>query len=151
MGNACAGETVGPETVKLEYFKGHGRAEPIRAMLNHANVHYVEAPVGIPTWMMRKGTGNTGEFGALPIVHYQGKQMQQTGAILRALGVQHGYYNPRDYQAAGRIDWIVDTWGELLTANANIVLSMAGTTKRNEQFQELVTTKWRPFLTHCEK
>ena len=76
MGNACAGEVVGPETVKLEYFKGHGRAEPIRAMLNHANVHYVEAPVGIPTWMMRKGTGNTGEFGALPIVHYQGKQMQ---------------------------------------------------------------------------
>ena len=77
--------------------------------------------------------------------------MQQTGAILRALGVQHGYYNPRDYQAAGKIDWIVDTWGELLTANANIVLSMAGKTKRNEQFQELVTTKWRPFLTHCEK
>ena len=23
MGNACAGEAVGPETVKLEYFKGH--------------------------------------------------------------------------------------------------------------------------------
>ena len=87
---------------------------------------------------MRKGTGNTGEFGAMPIVYYQGKVMQQTGAILRSLGVQHGYYNPRDYQLAGKIDWIVDTWGELLTANANIVLSMAGTAKKNEQFTELV-------------
>ena len=77
--------------------------------------------------------------------------MQQTGAILRALGVQHGYCNPRDYQLAGKIDWIVDTWGELLTANANIVLSMASTAKKNEQFTELVQTKWRPFLVHLEK
>ena len=152
MGNACAGENVGPETVRLEYFKGgHGRAEPIRVLLHHANVRYVETPVGIPTWMMRKGTGNTGEFGALPIVYYQGRVMQQTGAILRSLGVQHGYYNPRDYQTAGKIDWIVDTWGELLTANANIVLSMSSAATKQAQFQELVTTKWRPFLAHCEK
>ena len=73
MGNACVGEIVGPETVKLEYFKNaHGRAEPIRAMLNHANVVYVDAPVSFPAWMIRKGTGNTGEFGAMPIVYYQG-------------------------------------------------------------------------------
>ena len=70
MGNACAGEIVGPETIKIEYFAGHGRAEPIRAMLNHANIDYVERPVGLTNWLMRKGTGNTGEFGALPIVSY---------------------------------------------------------------------------------
>ena len=42
MGNGCGAEEVGPDTIKLEYFKAHGRAEPIRAMLHHANVHYVD-------------------------------------------------------------------------------------------------------------
>ena len=131
MGNACAGETIDPDTVRIQYFKGgHGRAEPIRVLLHHANVQWVEAPIGFPTWLMRKGTGNTGEFGALPIVSYKGLQMQQTGAILRGLGVQHGYYNPRDWQQARKIDWIVDTWGELLTATAGIHLSMAGAAKK---------------------
>ena len=79
MGNCSSGENVGPETVKIEYFRGSlGRAEPIRVMLHHANVDFVEDPVSFPGWGMRKVTGNTGEFGALPIVSYQGQSMQQT-------------------------------------------------------------------------
>ena len=135
MGNCSSGENVGPETVKIEYFRGSlGRAEPIRVMLHHANVDFVEDPVSFPGWGMRKVTGNTGEFGALPIVSYQGQSMQQTGAILRALGIERGYYNPRDWRQAGQIDWIVDTWGELLTANANIVLSLKSVTTKNQEF-----------------
>lgn len=88
MGNACASDSADPDVVQISYFKaGHGRAEPIRALLHHANVQWTEAPIGLPTWLVRKSTGNTGEFGALPIVSYKGMQMQQTGAILRALGV----------------------------------------------------------------
>ena len=76
MGQACAnGETVPPETVKIEYFKAHGRAEPLRVMLHHAGADYVEQGVSFPTWVYRKSVGNTGEMGALPIVTYQGVQM----------------------------------------------------------------------------
>ena len=65
--------------------------------------------------MMRKGTGNTGEMGQLPFIHYQGRSMQQFNAVLRAIGIEKGYYNPRDWRQAIKIDWIVDTWADLLT------------------------------------
>ena len=89
MGQACAsGETVPPETVKIEYFnKIHGRAEPLRVLLHHAGVQYVDAGIRIPTWVYRKSMGNTGEMGQLPIVSYQGVEMQQMGAILRSFGI----------------------------------------------------------------
>ena len=75
-------------------------------------------------WMVRKGSGNTGEFGQLPIVSYQGRDMQQFGAVLRSVGVEKGYYNPRDFRESMRIDWILDTWADLLIANAGIVFQM---------------------------
>lgn len=77
MGQACANaDTVPPEVVKIEYFKVHGRAEPLRVLLHHAGVQYAEPGISIPTWVYRKSMGQTGEMGALPIVSYQGVEMQ---------------------------------------------------------------------------
>ena len=66
-------EVNDPETVHLEYFSAHGRAEPLRLLLNYSGVGIVESTVSMPGWVMRKATGNTGEMGVLPIVHYKGK------------------------------------------------------------------------------
>lgn len=122
MGGACGGETVSPETYKVQYFKDvHGRAEPLRLMLHYSGTEFVNSGVTLSGWMVRKGAGNTGEFGQLPIVSYQGRDMQQLGAILRSVGTEKGFYNPRDFRDSMRIDWIIDTWGERLNDNAAIV------------------------------
>ena len=123
MGNACEGEPISPDMMNIEYFGMHGRAEPLKALLHHSGTPFHFSAVSIPGWLSRKVTGNTGEMGALPIVHYQGKSMQQFNAILRATGMKYGYYDPRDWRQAGRIDWVVDTWAGLLEVNANILLS----------------------------
>ena len=65
MGNACStgGPAIDPQVAYIEYFPIHGRAEPIRALLHHAGVRYVDQTVGIGTWMMRKNNKETGEMG----------------------------------------------------------------------------------------
>ena len=73
MGNVCAGEDIGPDGIKITYFKGtHGRAEPIKLMLHVAGVPFIDDNFSIAGWMVAKTTGSTGEFGGLPIVHYKG-------------------------------------------------------------------------------
>ena len=151
MGNACAGETVSPDMVSIEYFEGHGRVEPLKALLHHSGTQFHFSPVGLAGWMYRKGTGNTGEMGQLPIVRYQGKAMQQFNAILRAVGVEKGYYNPRDWREAGKIDWVIDTWGELLGVNAGIFLSFNTAAQKVPLYTAAVADKWRPFLVALEK
>ena len=151
MGGACGGETVSPEVYKIQYFKDvHGRAEPLRLLLHYSGTPFVESGVSMAGWMVRKGSGNTGEFGQLPIVSYQGRDMQQFGAVLRSVGVEKGYYNPRDFRESMRIDWIVDTWGGLLVDHGALAFKIASTATMNVAWQELVTTKWRKFLTALE-
>ena len=126
MGGACGGETVSPDVFKIQYFKDvHGRAEPLRVLLHYSGTPFVESGVSMAGWMVRKGSGSTGEFGQLPIISYQGRDMQQFNAVLRSVGVEKGYYNPRDFRESMRIDWIIDTWAELLGDNAKIVFQMA--------------------------
>ena len=101
--------------------------------------------------MMRKGTGNTGEMGQLPFIHYRGHSMQQFNAVLRAIGTEKGYYNPRDWRQAIKIDWIVDTWADLLTQTAGIYLSFNTTAQKNPLYTNFVADKWRPFFAALEK
>lgn len=61
-------------------------------------------------------------MGGLPIVHRGGQSQQQTSAVLRSLGVQYGYYDPKDWKNAGIIDMIVETQADLYTACATVVL-----------------------------
>ena len=135
MGNACESDSSSPDHIIIEYFDAHGRPEPIRALLHHAGVPFSNDSVSLPGWAWRKTVGSTGEFGGLPIVRYQGRQMQQTGAILRALGTERGYYNPRDWQQAAKIDWLIDSFNELINVNAEIYFSFSSRTEANEKWQ----------------
>ncbi len=152
MGQACGSEEYQSEKICIEYFTDiHGRAEPLRCLLSHAQIEWEEKGVNMAGWVWRKTTKNTGEMGQLPIIHYQGKDMQQFGAVLRAIGVEKGYYNASDWRQAAKIDWIIDTWGELIGATANIGFSMASAASKQEKYAELCEQKWRPMLAHLEK
>ena len=151
MGNACGSGPPDPAVVQITYFKVHGRAEPLRVLLHHSNTQWTDDSVSLPGWGIRKASGNTGEMGALPIVSYQGRNMQQLGAILRSLGIEKGYYDPTNWQQARQIDWIIDTWGDLISANAGIFFSFDNAARKTERYTEVVQGKWRPFFTNLEK
>ena len=40
--------------------------------------------------------------------------MTQAMSILRAFGIEYGYYNPKDWQEAAKIDWILHTWNDCI-------------------------------------
>ena len=116
MGCGSSTDVVLPEGIQIQYFKAHGRPEPLRAMLYHAGKTWTEMPVSIPTWIGKKISKKpNNEFGLfLPIFYWNGKKMTQTTAVLRAIGIEYGYYNPNDWQEAAKIDWILHTWNDCL-------------------------------------
>ena len=66
------------------------------------------------------------------------------------LGIQHGYYNPTDWQTAGKVDLIVETGNELFGGYAKVAFF----TQPEEQPDALENFKEGPlrmFLTICEK
>ena len=113
---------AGPK-IKIEYFEGmNGRADPFVLLLMHKGIEFEKINIPGASWGPRKARGDTGEFGALPIVTYSGKSHQQSMAILRSFGVQHGYYT-KDWKKAGDIDAICDTFGDFLTALAGVMFT----------------------------
>lgn len=105
----------GPK-IKIEYFEGmNGRADPFVLLLMYKGVEFEKINVPMAAWGPRKARGDTGEFGALPIVTFSGKGHQQTMAILRSFGIQHGYYT-NDWKKAGIVDAICDTYGDFISA-----------------------------------
>lgn len=74
------------------------------------------------------------------------------GAILRMIGMDHGYYTNTDWQEAMRIDWIVESFVELVQACAEVHFDIAMTKKAKKQGKfAAILTKFRPFLKAAEK
>ncbi len=77
---------------KLVYFPLGGRAEMIRFLLIHAKVQFDDIRLSFPEFGAAKGEGKYAE--GLPVwTSDDGHEMNQSNAILRALGREHGYYN----------------------------------------------------------
>ena len=70
--------------------------------------------------------------------------------MLRAVGIERGYYNPRDWRQSIKVDQILDNWAELLGENAKIVFSFDSKAQAAQKWQECVQNKWRPFLNLIE-
>ena len=81
------------------------------------------------------------------MAQYKGVQRQQLGAILRMIGIENGYYDPSNWQQAMRIDWVVDTWGDVVTKVGAIFLG----SKKPADFEAMCTGIFRKFMTQCEK
>ena len=117
---------IAAESIKLEYFGDcYGRVDPIRQMLEHKGASYKFIGYTQESWGEMKENGGTAhlEMGGLPIAHYGGHQgRQQTMAVLRSLGCAHGFYDPNDWQNAGFIDMVVESYGDTFNAAAKAAL-----------------------------
>ena len=68
------------------------------------------------------------------------------------LGIKFGFYDPADWQAARKIDWIVDTWGECVSGDGGALLStlFSGKAKKTAAYGAVLEKKWKNFLAALE-
>ena len=91
---------------KLVYFPLGGRAEMIRFLLIHAKVQFEDIRLSFPEFGAAKGEGKYAE--GLPVyISDDGHEMNQSNAILRALGREHGYYGGST-QETYEVDYIME-------------------------------------------
>ena len=93
---------------KLIYFDIYGRAEMIRMLLWHAKVTFEDDRMSFEQFGERKAAGEFPSGQVPQWVCEDGEKLSQSGAILRYLGIQHGYY-PKDPRQAYTVDWACDT------------------------------------------
>ena len=93
-------------TYKLYYFDIYGRAEAIRFLLSHAKQEFEDVRVSGDSWTELKSSGKL-EFGQIPMLEHDGKNLAQSWSILRYLGKVHGYY-PEDWENGWKVDSLVD-------------------------------------------
>ena len=108
--------------MKLTYFGVYARAEPIRMLLDHAKVKYEDNRIGFPDMADLKKSGKL-EFGQVPLFEWKdGTLMAQSGAILRALGMEYGYY-PTDPVQMWLCDSTMDGIYDIFPKAADIFFS----------------------------
>ena len=66
------------------------------------------------------------------------RPLGQSMAILRSLGIKHGYYNPDDWKTAYHTDVIVDCWVDVFESMAKVLFGMPQATE--EERAEAITT-----------
>lgn len=99
--------------MKLYYFDIYGRAEFIRMLLHHTKVEFEDIRINGEKLQELKDSGVL-EFGQVPLLEHDGKQLVQTWSILRYLGKIYGYY-PEDAGQAWRVDSTVDAVDDFFT------------------------------------
>lgn len=93
-------------TYKLYYFDIYGRAEAIRFLLTHAKQEFEDVRINGEKLAELK-TAGTLEFGQVPVLEHDGKNLAQTWSIVRYIGKLHGYY-PEDWENCWKVDSLVD-------------------------------------------
>jgi len=75
-----------------------------------------------------KNDGSCGEFnGGLPQVKFTvgGKKMDCSGlsAILHMFGTKFGYYDPKDWKCAARVDPVIESFGDVVGAVGGVMFA----------------------------
>ncbi|OXU20371.1 hypothetical protein TSAR_005884 [Trichomalopsis sarcophagae] len=94
---------------KVTYFNIKGLAEPIRFLLNHGGVDFVDERMNEEDWKRIKPTT---PFGQVPILEVDGKKINQSTAICRYLAKQFGLTGKDDWENL-EIDATVDTINDM--------------------------------------
>ena len=100
--------------VEVEYFEGHGRAEPIRMMLSISGVEYPNKYIDNDEWLTLKQNKKLYPTGGLPVVSINGKRYFETMATLRSLAMGLGIYDTDDLVGCYTSDSIMDTFSEIM-------------------------------------
>ena len=122
--------------MKLVYFDLYGRAEASRMLLNVAKVEFEDVRLQKEDWPKYKADHAAElEFGQLPVLHHDGKEISQSQSILRYLGRLYGFY-PTDAYDAWRADSFIDALSDTMMQLAKMQFEQ-DTDKKIELF-----TKW---------
>jgi glutathione S-transferase len=102
-------------TLRLTYFDGPGRAEPVRLVLTLAGVPFEDHRLKFPDFMAQKAAGAF-PLGSLPVREVDGAPIVQTAAMLRyaARLADTGLY-PSDPFEALVVDSALDTCNDTLS------------------------------------
>ena len=126
--------------LKLHYFPLYGRGEPIRMLLDHAGVKFEENKISFADWPALKASGKF-EFGQLPCLEWKdGTQMTQTYAILRALGIEYGYYPWGDFEKMWICDSTIDAIYDVFPKFTDIFMASTDAAKAENLKSFLETT-----------
>ena len=130
---------------KLTYFPLGIRAEPIRAVLYFANQQYEDNRISQEEFGRIKSTL---PLGSLPIWEEDGTTIAQSGAILRMVGIRHGFYTT-DPSIAWEIDSLIDFMEENYNDSIGVpfkIMSQAQPTDEDKQKFTAYFDKMIPFL-----
>ena len=135
--------------MKLTYFGAYGRAEPIRMLFDHAGVKYENNMIGFPELASLKETGYL-EFGQVPILEWKdGTVMSQSNAILRACGIEFGYYPLGDMEKMWICDSTLDALYDVFGPCAQTVFAPTNEAKA-AALKTFVETILPPFLQRMD-
>jgi len=99
-------------TLRLTYFDGPGRAEPVRVALFHGGVPFEDRRLKFPEFAALRAQGEL-PLGSLPVLDVDGRPLVQTGAMLRyAARLGGGALYPEDARAAFAVDSVIDTFND---------------------------------------
>ena len=93
---------------EVEYFEGHGRAEPIRMLLSHAGCKFTNKYIKMEDWPQLKQDKKLYPSGGLPVLVIDGERHFETMACLRSAAIRLGYYNSKDSLACYHADVVCD-------------------------------------------
>ena len=105
---------------KLTYFKVGGRAESIRALLCHAGIEFEDNIVESNQPLKESGYS---PMGGLPVWEEDGFVMCQGNAIMRNIGMRHGYYS-EDAEICFNIDSLQDFAEDVLMMFGGYMFAM---------------------------
>jgi glutathione S-transferase len=131
---------------KLTYFDNRALAEPIRFLFAFAGVAYEDVRQSRDTWANDKPKHT---WGTLPVLEEDGKQLAQSGAILRYLGKKFNLAGDNEFDAA-KCDEHVEAMNDLKKA-AFAALFEKDETKKSELVTALKNETFPKFLTPWSK
>lgn len=134
--------------IKVHYFTGYGRAEPIRMLLNHSKKEFEDIRYTFEEWGKIKPEGRF-EFGQLPAVEVDGEVFTQSASVLRALGQMHGYYSTEPV-TMWKIDSTIDALNDVFVSLARAVFNQ-NQEEQAKQFEEAFTNTLPKFFGILEK
>ena len=135
---------------KLVYFDAYGFAEPVRIALNLAKIEFEDVRIQREDWPAYKTEhADELEFGQVPVLYHNGKQINQSAAILRYVGHVTGFY-PTDAYTAWRVDSFLDAFRDL-QVSMGAVRYAQDEAKKKELAQAFITTTLPTSLERFEK
>ena len=115
--------------VEIEYFDGHGRAEPIRMMLFALGVGFTNKYVSQEEWPTLKPNKELYPNGGLPVVSINKKRYYQTAATMRSLAMGLGAYETSDHFGCYVHDALMDEYGSCLDASGAVLFAQDDETR----------------------